>query len=616
MGFVMDGLDAEAYDRSYGDRVLVGRILGYFRPLLPIMLFVTAMIVLGALLDTALPVLLARGIDVVTTSGTLGTAGLLIAAILLSGALSWVFNYYRQWYTARAVGDVVLHVRTDAFNAVLARDMSFYDEFPSGKIVSRVTTDTDSFATVVTLTLNLLSQLLVVVLMAGVLFYVNLRLALLALIIVPIIVAVALGFRRLARLYTQRSQRALARVNATVQEAIGGITVAKNFRQEATMYGEFRHVNEQRYHVSVRTGLIYNNLFPILVTVASLGTTLIVYAGGISVLDRAVSAGTWYLFIQAIGVFWFPMTSIASFWSQFQQGLAASERIFALIDAPPRVLQIDRQPVPRLRGAIEFRDLDFSYTGHEKVLRRFNLAIAPGEKVAFVGHTGAGKSTLGKLVARFYEYQGGQLLIDGRDVRTFDLHEYRRQLGVVPQTPFLFTGSVAENIRYGRPEASDAEVEAVARRVGGGFWLEALPQGLDTPAEEAGRGLSMGQRQLVALARVLLQDPAIIVLDEATASVDPLTEAQIQEGLDLLMHGRTAIVIAHRLSTIRHVDRIIVLRQGEIVEEGSHDALMRAGGHYAHLYNTYFRHQSPDYRPGEGFVPVAADTLEQELQQV
>jgi ABC-type multidrug transport system fused ATPase/permease subunit len=187
---------------------------------------------------------------------------------------------------------------------------------------------------------------------------------------------------------------------------------------------------------------------------------------------------------------------------------------------------------------------------------------------------------------------------------------------VVPQTPFLFTGTVAENIRYGRPEASDAEVEAVARRVGGGFWLEALPQGLDTPAEEAGRGLSMGQRQLVALARVLLQDPAIIVLDEATASVDPLTEAQIQEGLDLLMHGRTSIVIAHRLSTIRHVDRIIVLRQGEIVEEGSHDFLMRAGGHYAHLYNTYFRHQSPDYRPGEGFVPVADDTLEQELQQV
>jgi ATP-binding cassette, subfamily B, bacterial len=221
-----------------------------------------------------------------------------------------------------------------------------------------------------------------------------------------------------------------------------------------------------------------------------------------------------------------------------------------------------------------------------------------------VGHTGAGKSTLGRLVARFYEFQRSQILVDGQDIRSFDLSEYRRRLGVVPQIPFLFSGTVAENIRYARPEATEAEVAAVAQRVGGGDWIEALSEGLGTQVGEDGRGLSLGQRQLVALARVLLQDPAILILDEATASVDPLTEAQIQEGLDVVLEKRTAIIIAHRLSTIRNADRIIVMRQGEIVEEGDHAGLLRAGGYYADLYNTYFRSQSPDYVPGGGFVPV------------
>jgi ATP-binding cassette, subfamily B, bacterial len=337
---------------------------------------------------------------------------------------------------------------------------------------------------------------------------------------------------------------------------------------------------------------------------AGIGSTLVVYFGGLQALDGHISPGTWFLFVQSINLFWFPLTGIASFWSQFQQGLSAGERIFALIDAEPRVRQTGARPVPRLRGGITFRDVHFRYVDDEPVLEGFNLTIQPGETVAFVGHTGAGKSTLGKLVARFYEFQGGSILIDGHDIREFDLRMYRRHLGVVPQTPFLFSGSVADNIRYARPGASDAAVAEVAAQIGDGEWLRALPDGLATEVGEGGRGLSLGQRQLVALARVLLQDPAIIILDEATASVDPLTEEQIQEGLDLVLAGRTAIIIAHRLSTIRHADRILVLRQGAIAEEGSHDALMRAGGHYAQLYNTYFRHQSPDYRPGEGFVPV------------
>ncbi|MEZ4614254.1 MAG: ABC transporter ATP-binding protein [Caldilineaceae bacterium] len=281
-----------------------------------------------------------------------------------------------------------------------------------------------------------------------------------------------------------------------------------------------------------------------------------------------------------------------------QQGLAASERVFALIDDEPLVVQSAQESVGRLQGAITFDKVTFNYsTGRNTVLQDFSLTIPAGETLAIVGHTGAGKSSLVKLLMRFYEFQGGRLFIDGRDIRTLNLGEYRRQLGLVPQAPFLFSGTVADNIRYGRPSASDAEVATAAKQLGDGSWLDDLPQGLNTDVGERGARLSLGQRQLVALARVLLQDPAILLLDEATASIDPFTEAQVQDALATVLRGRTSIVIAHRLSTVRAADRIIVLRNGEIIEAGDHEGLLAQGGHYAELYTTYFRHQSLEYQP-------------------
>lgn len=600
MGFIMDGLDAEAYDREYTDRQLLRRILGYFRPHLPVMGTIAIMIVLNSLMDAAIPFLIARSLDQLESATDLNVTiwqrtAWLIAAIFISGLLSWTFNFIRQKYTARTVGDVVLKLRQDAFDAVLARDMSFYDEYSSGKVVSRVTSDTQDFSNVVTLTLNLMSQVLIVTIVVGLLVFINPRLALITLAIAPLVVFIALAFRRIARYTTTQARRVLAEVNTNVQEAITGISVAKNFRQEQRIYDEFKPVNSQTYRLSLRQGLTFSSIFPILGTIAGIGTALVVYFGGTSVIAGTITPGNLYLFIESINLFWFPLISIASFWSQFQLGLAASERVFALIDAEPRVVQSDHKMAPRLQGRIEFRDLDFRYTANEKVLENFSLTIQPGETLALVGHTGAGKSSLGKLVARFYEFQRGQLLIDGQDIRSFDLDSYRAQLGIVPQTPFLFAGTVAENIRYGKPDATDEEVVHAASRVGGGDWLNALPQGLETSVGEEGKGISMGQRQLVALARVLLQNPAVLILDEATASVDPLTEAQIQEGLDVVLRDRTAIVIAHRLSTIKSADRIIVLRQGQIIEEGNHAALMAQSGHYAELYDTYFRHQSLEY---------------------
>ncbi len=608
MGFLMDGLEAESYDRSYDDKSLLKRILGYFRPDAAAMTLVVVMVVLTSLLDAALPVILANGVDRIEQGAdTFGRdTKVLVVAFLLAGVLAWIFNFIRQSVSAKVVGDVVLRLRLDVFRSVMRRDMSFFDQHQSGRIVSRVTSDTEEFANVVTLTMNLASQVLMLVFITGVLFYRDWRLALVTLAMAPVITVIALAFRRIARESTRGAQRAMSNVNRSVQETMRGIAVAKNFRQEAKIYDEFLDVTDQAYKVTLRQGFIFSGIFPILFTVAGLGTVMVLYGGGLAVINGRLDAGDWYLFLLSVMLFWFPLTSIASFWSQFQQGLAAAERVFALIDDTPRVIQEHEQPLEIFSGSIEFEDVDFSYVDDHPVLRNFSLDIKPGETIALVGHTGAGKSTLGKLIARFYEFQSGVIRIDGRSIRSIDLSDLRRHLGIVPQTPFLFAGSVADNIRYPRPSASDAEVELAARRIAGGDWIDALPQALDTPVGEQGKGLSMGQRQLVALARLLLQDPSVVILDEATASVDPLTEAQIQEGLDEVLEGRTAIVIAHRLVTVRHADRIIVMQGGSIAEEGSHNELMAAGGHYAELYDTYFRHQSPNYRPPEPELATAS----------
>jgi ATP-binding cassette, subfamily B, bacterial len=324
---------------------------------------------------------------------------------------------------------------------------------------------------------------------------------------------------------------------------------------------------------------VFGSIFPLLNTTLGLALALIVYAGGLLTLDKSITAGEWYLFVQGLSLYFYPISSITSFWSQFQQGLAASERVFALIDAEPQVVQNASEPVGRLRGEIAFENVGFNYgSGRAAVLEDFSLDVPAGQTLAIVGHTGAGKSSLVKVLLRFYEFQHGRVLIDGRDVRNFDLNAYRRQIGLVPQAPFLFSGSVADNIRYGRPDASDADVLKAAQQLGAGAWLEDLPNGLNSDAGERGALLSLGQRQLVALARVLVQNPAILLLDEATASIDPFTEAQVQRALATVMRGRTSIVIAHRLSTVRAADRIIVLREGSIIEQGDHDALIARGG--------------------------------------
>ncbi len=595
MGF-FHGLDREAYDREYSDRQLVRRIYAYFVPHASKVAGVGLVVLLLSILSAAQPVVVQQALDVLVIDQQrldimLGLAGF----VLLYGILYWGGNWFRRRVTAQVIADIVLQMRLDAFRASVRHDMSFFDEFRSGRIISRITSDTEEFANVVQMVTDLIGRVLEVCILLVYLLSISWRLTLLLLAMVPVVTLVAMSFRNLARKVTRKGFQVLAEVNAAIQEAVTGISVAKNYRQEATIYEEFAEVNEQSYQVNLRRGYALALTFPVLNALAGIGTALLVYFGALPTAAGTITVGGWYLFISSLDRFWFPMISLSAFWSQLQGGLSAAERLFALMDAEPTVQQRASNPVEQLKGEIVFDEVKFRYTEQEQVLEDFSLRIRAGESVAFVGHTGAGKSSIANLIARFYEFQEGEIRIDGRDLRTFDLHDYRQQLGIVSQTPFLFTGTVLENIRYGRPGISDEEIEALARTVGQGNWIDALPEGLHTDVGERGAHLSMGQRQLVALMRVLVQKPAIFILDEATASVDPFTEMQIQEATEMILARSTSILIAHRLSTIRAVDRIIVLREGRIIEEGDHETLMARGGHYADLYNTYFRHQSLEY---------------------
>ena len=601
MAFLMDGIGAEEYDRTYSDRELVGRIFAYFRTEGRRMLIVSAVVAGSSILGAAFPAVMSRAIDQVAGAGaSTGVIAAIVVAIAVLNTGNWGLNAVRRVIGSRAIGNVVLRMRRDAFDALMHHDLSFYDQYPTGKIVSRVTADTQAFSEVVTLSMEVVSQTVLVLLIFVYLATVDPVLTLITLVLVPLVAAVALAFRRIARDVVTQSRRAVAEVSAHVHETVSGIGIAKSFRKEQTLYDQFAGVNRRSFRLNWRAGVVFASIFPVLFLIAGIGNATLAYIGGLRAADGGLTTGEWYLFLQAVGLMWFPLTSIASFWSQFQLGLAAGERVFALLDAEPQVAQTGSQRVPALAGAIELRNVSFHYKEGEPVFDDFSLRLAPGETVALVGHTGSGKSSITKLVARLYEYQKGEILVDGRDIRSLDLAGFRTQLGFVTQVPFLFNGSVLDNIRFGRSDAGDAEVTAAAHRVGGGDWIATLPDGLTTTVAERGRNLSLGQRQLITLARVLLQEPAIIILDEATASVDPLTEALIQDGLDELLHDRTAMVIAHRLSTIKQADRIVVLRSGRIIEQGSHQRLLDADGHYAELYNTYFRHQSLEYVQAAG----------------
>lgn len=598
MTSVLDGLDKDPYDREYGDFALVKRIMGYFKPYRKNLILISITLLITSLAATLVPVLISNLLDTINSAPGESSVLLLTFLLLLFSVTSFFTNLINRELSANTVGSAVYDLRKDAFEGVLKHDMAFFDEIPTGKVVSRITNDTNDLGETVALTTQLLSQILIVLFLLVFLFLRSVTLTIILIIFAPIVMGMALAFRKIARRVARASNRVLAKVNTLIPETTSGIYIAKSFRAEQIIYDEFESLNNKNYQVNLRRGLILFSIFPILNLTVAVATAVIVLIGGGILTNNEISIGDWYLFIQGLALFFFPLLSIASFWSQFQQGLAGSERVFGLIDRENNIIQYDSKIIEEAHGKIEFRDVSFAYKPGINILENFNLIIKPGEKVAIVGHTGAGKSTLAKLIMRSYEFQSGQLLIDDLDIRSLDLTIFRSQLAIIPQEIFLWNGSIKDNVLYGiegKIENPEQQLNDVLKKVEALDFISNLENGFDTNVGERGNLLSQGQRQLIAFARVLLQNPMILILDEATASIDPLTELRVQNAIDVLLKGRTSIIIAHRLSTIKKADRIIVMQEGTIIEEGSHNELIQADGHYAELYDTYYRHQSLNY---------------------
>ncbi len=598
------GLEAEEYDRKYQDKDLLKRIVSYFSPYKRAMFLVIFFLTISSLTVAFQPIIVSLIISNLETTPNLIYIFFLILIIFIFNISSWVFNYIRQIYSNRVIGSVVLDIRKDAHKSVVNHDLSFFDKNPLGKIVSRINTDSRDFGEVVELSIEVVSSVVVLVFLIIVMFTVNVVLTLVLLISLPLFFIAALTFRKYARKMTLLGQRALASVNAYTKESFSGIQIAKTFRREKKVYDDFLQVNNQSYKVNLKRAFLLNAIFPTLGIIQGFVTMLLILVGSNLIIEGFVGVGELVLFIQSLNLLFFPLLVIASFWPMFQTGMSASERIFAIIDTLPLVVQTNNIKPSKLKGEIEFRKLTFQYDKSKIVFDNFSLKVNSGESVALVGHTGAGKSSIAKLIARFYEFQGGDILVDGKSIREYDLTEYRKHIGIIPQTPFLWADTVENNIKYGQESATKEEVINALDISGGSEWVKTLPKGLETNVRERGSLLSMGQRQLVVFARVLLENPSILILDEATASVDPFTETQIQDALEKTIEGRSSIIIAHRLWTVRRVDRIVVLDHGKIVEEGNHDELMKRGGTYANLYNTYFRHQSLEYIEEMGNVKI------------
>jgi ATP-binding cassette subfamily B protein len=609
-----DFREEEALGRVY-DRRTTGRLLGYLRPYAGWVIFAVLLTLAVAPLAAIGPKLFQLAVDsyiVPVLRGQIAVdvaaGGIAWMAALFLGSLvfGFAFQYLQIRVMQRVAQDTMYDLRKEIFTHLQRLPMRFFDRSPVGRLVTRVTTDVDAlndlFTTGVAAMVN---DFFILLLFVVIMLQMNWRLALATFAVLPLIFAATWIFRNRVRDANRRIRTAIARINGFLQEHISGMSVVQLFNRERKARAQFAELNRAHMMAYKDAILAFALFFPTIEFLGVVAILTVFWYGGLSALVGAVPIGVLIAFMQYAQRFFQPIQDLSEKFNILQTAMAASERIFKLLDESPAAYAVSSGRAPgAIRGQIEFRNVWFAYHGDDNpkeenwVLRDVSFRVEPGQTFALVGHTGAGKTTIIQLLLRFYEIQRGQILLDGVDIRELDAYALRHQLGIVLQDPFLFTGTLESNVRLGTETIDLAAVERALREVGLGPFLDSLPRGLDTPVAERGATFSVGQRQLISFARALAHDPRVLILDEATSSVDTATEMLIREALDRLLTGRTAIVIAHRLSTIQHADRILVFHKGRLREQGTHQQLLSQRGIYHRLYQLQYKEQ-------ETRVPVA-----------